>query len=120
MQSSIRTPENLGVYEYIYDGYQYLEAVESGLIKEDDTLVLFSLDGAQLYWDKDSDCYFFVWIIFNLSPNFCYKKAYILPAGFVPGPNPLKKLKSFLLPSFQHVAAIQCEGGLAIWDGQKQ
>lgn len=88
------------VYEDIYDGYQYLEAVKSGLIKEDDTLVLFSLDGAQLYHDKDSDCYFFVWIILNLSPDLGYKKAYILPGGFVPGPNPPKRVESYLIPSF--------------------
>jgi hypothetical protein len=48
----------IDVYKDIYDGYQYLEAVKSGLIKEDNTLVLFSLDGAQLYHNKDSDCYF--------------------------------------------------------------
>jgi hypothetical protein len=110
----------IDVYEDIYDGYQYLEAVKSGLIKEDDTLVMFSLDGAQLYRDKESDCYFFVWIILNLSPEFCYKKAYVLPGGFVPGPNPPKKVESFLLPSFRHVSAVQREGGLAVWDGQKQ
>ena len=104
----------IDVYEDIYDGYQYLEAVKSGRIKEDDTLVLFSLDGAQLYRDKNSDCYFFVWIILNLSPELRYKKAYILPGGFVPGPNPPKNVESFLLPSFGHVSAIQCEGGLAI------
>jgi hypothetical protein len=112
--------KSIDVYEDIYDGYQYLEAVRSGLIKEDDTLVLFSLDGAQLYHDKDSDCYFFVWIILNLSPDFCCKKTYILPGGFVPGPNPPKIVESYLLPSFRHVSAIQREGGLAIWDGQMQ
>ncbi|KAN0118507.1 hypothetical protein V8E52_005237 [Russula decolorans] len=110
----------IDIYEDIYDGYQYLEAVKTGHIKEDDTLVLFSLDGAQLYRDKNSDCYFFVWIILNLSPDFCYKKAYILPGGFVPGPNPPRKVESFLLPSFRHVSAVQRKGGLAIWDGQKQ
>lgn len=57
------------MYKDIYDDYQYLEAVKSGLIKEDVTLVLFSLDGAQLYHDKDLDCYFFIWIILNLSPD---------------------------------------------------
>ncbi|KAF8238500.1 hypothetical protein L208DRAFT_1169395, partial [Tricholoma matsutake] len=75
----------IDTYEDIYDGYQYLEAVRSGLIKEDDTLVLFSLDGAQLYREKNSDCYFFVWIILNLSPDIRCKKTYILPGGFVPG-----------------------------------
>jgi hypothetical protein len=93
--------------------------VKSGCIKKDDTLILFSLDGAQLYHDKNSDCYFFVWIILNLSPDFHYKKAYILPGGFIPRPNPSKKVESFLLPNSQHVSAIQCESSLAIWDGQK-
>ena len=110
----------IDIYEDIYDGYRYLEAVKSGHIKKDDTLVLFTLDGAQLYHDKNSDCYFFVWIILNLSPDFHYKKAYILPGGFVSGLNPSKKVKSFLLSSFQHVSAIQCKGGLAIWNAQKQ
>jgi hypothetical protein len=110
----------IDVYEDIYDGYQYLEAVKSGLIKEDDTLVLFSLDGAQLYRDKDSDCYFFAWIILNLSPDLRCKKAYILPGGFVLGPDPPKNVPSFLLPSFRHVSAIQREGGLTIWEGQMQ
>jgi hypothetical protein len=112
--------EPIDVYEDIYDGYQYLEAVRSGLIKEDDTLVLFTLDGAQLYRDKDSDCYFFAWIVLNLSPDLRCKKAYILPGGFVPGPNRPKNVESYLIPSFRHVSAIQREGGLAIWEGQMQ
>ena len=32
-------------------------------------MVAFTLDGAQLYHDKDSDCYFFGWIILNISPD---------------------------------------------------
>ena len=91
-------------YDDIFDGYQYLEAVKSGLIKEDNTMVAFTLDGAQLYRDKDSDCYFFGWIILNLSPDRRYAKVGFEPGGFVPGPNPPKNIPSFLLPSFRHVS----------------
>ena len=74
----------------IFDGYQYLEAVKSGLIKEDDTMVAITLDGAQLYRDKDSDCYFLGWIILNLSPDRRYAKAGFEPGVFAPVLSPYK------------------------------
>ena len=79
-------------------------------------MVLFSLDGAQLYRDKLSDCWFFIWILFNLAPDLRYKKTYILPAGFVPGPTKPGNIESFVLPSLRHTSALQKEG-LKCWDG---
>ncbi|KAN0111923.1 hypothetical protein V8E52_008013 [Russula decolorans] len=37
-------------------GRDYLDAIETGKISRDDVLVQFSLDGAQLYCDKESNC----------------------------------------------------------------
>ena len=37
-------------------GREYLNAVKTGKISKDNILVQFSLDSAQLYRDKESDC----------------------------------------------------------------
>ncbi|KIL54642.1 hypothetical protein M378DRAFT_92151, partial [Amanita muscaria Koide BX008] len=94
-------------YEDIFDGMEYLDTVRAGNITEYDTIVAFSLDGTQLYCNQESDCWFFMWMVFNLSPDLRYKKRYILPAGFVPGPNKPKVVETFLLPSFRHLSALQ-------------
>jgi hypothetical protein len=43
------------------------------------------------------------------------KKAYVLPGGFIPGPNKPKNMDSFLFPGLHHLCALQREG-LYIWD----
>ena len=100
-------------------GHDYLAAVESGKIKNHDILVQLSLDGAQLYHDKDSDCWIFVYIIHNLSPELHYKKRMVIPAGFIPGPEKMKDSDSFLFPILYHISALQNEG-LWIWDASTQ
>jgi hypothetical protein len=85
-----------------------LQAWASGRFTKDDITLQLSIDGAQLYRDRTSDCWIFIWIIHNLPPGLRYKKAFVIPAGFVPGKP--KEMDSFLFPSLYHVAAIQCEG----------
>ena len=100
-------------------GRDYLDAVETGKIKNDDVLVQLSLNGAQLYQDKDSDCWIFVYIIHNLPPNLRYKKCLVIPAGFIPGLDKMKDSDSFLYPVLYHISALQNEG-LRIWDASAQ
>lgn len=100
-------------------GRDYLDAVESGTIKKDDILVQLSLDGAQLYQDKESDCWIFIYIIHNLAPDLRYKKRMVIPAGFIPGPEKMKDGDSFLYPVLYHISALQNEG-LRIWDASIQ
>ena len=100
-------------------GRDYLEAVKSGKIKTQDIFVQLSLDGAQLYRDKESDCWIFVYIIHNLPPDIRYKKRYVIPAGFIPGPEKMKDGDSFLYPILYHISALQNEG-LRIWDASTQ
>jgi len=100
-------------------GRDYLEAVEGGTIKDYDVLVQLSLDGAQLYRDKDSDCWIFVYIIHNLPPDLRYKKRLVIPAGFIPGPEKMKDGDSFLYPILYHISALQNEG-LRVWDASTQ
>ena len=80
---------------------------------------MFSIDNAQLYRDKASDCCFGVWIVLDLSPEWRYKKIHILPALIVPGPEPPDLTESFLLPAFRHCSALQKEG-LRAWDASRQ
>ena len=104
------------MYDDLFCGSDYLEAVENGYINDHDTVVMFSVDGAQLYRNKKSDCWIYIWIILDLAPEQRYKIRNILPGGVVPGPRHPKYLDSFLFPGLAHVSALQKEG-LCIYDG---
>ena len=103
------------VYEDVFHGSEYIW-VRDGKITMNDMVLLLSIDGAQLYQSKQSDCWIFIWIIFDNAPDSRYKKKYILPGGFIGGPNKPKNLDSFLFPSLYHLAALQKEG-LKIFNG---
>ena len=107
------------IYDDVFCGSDYLEAVEKGDIGDHDTVVMFSVDGAQLYRSKQSDCWIYIWIILDLSPDHRYKIRNILPGGVVPGPGHPKYLDSFLFPGLAHVSALQKEG-LRIYDGHRR
>ena len=105
--------------EDVFHGTEYLDRHLSGKIGPDDVVVVFTVDGAQLYRDKESDCWLGVWVVLDLSPDQRYKMRFVLPACFVPGPNKPDNMESFLLPSFRHVSALQKEG-LRVYDGRQQ
>ena len=109
----------LNVYNNTICGHDYLDAVETGKINRDDVLVQFSLDGAQLYCNKESDCWIFVYIIHNLPPDVRYQKKFVIPAGFIPGPEKMKDGNSFIYPVLYHISALQNQG-LRIWDASTQ
>lgn len=97
-------------------GADFLQAFHEGRIKKGDPILMFSIDGAQLYRSKTSDCWMYIWVILNLDPaTGRYKKAAVLFGGIIPGPNKPKILESFLFPGLHHLSAIQKEG-LPIWD----
>ncbi|TFK31092.1 hypothetical protein BDQ12DRAFT_701656 [Crucibulum laeve] len=68
--------------------YNDIYHVANGQITDDDMVLMFSMDGAQLYCDKESDCWIYVW-----------------------------NTDSFLYTGFHHLAALQKEG-LCVWDAQ--
>lgn len=105
-------------YDDFICGSDYLERVINGEINDDDTLLLFSIDGAQLYRMKQSDCWIYIWVILNLAPDKRYKVRHVLIAGCIPGPNAPQNMDSFLFPCLYHLAAIQNDGGLVVYDGQ--
>lgn len=98
-----------------FDGSDYLDAVRAKKIMPNDMVLVFSIDGAQLYRNKASDCWIYIWVVMDLSPSIRYKKMYILPGGFIGGPGKPKYYDSFLLPGLSHVSAIQKEG-LKCWN----
>ena len=106
--------------DYIYDdilcGTDYLDAVEDGTIQDSDEVVMLSIDGAQLFRNKKSDCWIYIWVVLDLAPDERYKLRNILPGGIIPGPKNPKDLDSFLFPGLAHVSAVQKEG-LHLWDG---
>jgi len=96
-------------------GQAYIDKVDEGFIKEHDMVLMFSMDGAQLYASKASDCWIYIWIIFDYIPGTHYRKKHVLIGGFIPGPNKPKHADSFTFPGLHHLAALQREG-LCIWD----
>jgi len=55
-----------------------LQAWASGQFTKDDIVLQLSIDGAQLYWDRTSDFWMFIWIIHNL-PQTTLQKGFCHP-----------------------------------------
>ncbi len=105
----------LSAYEDFFHGSDYLEQVQNGNITDNDIVLMFSIDGAQLYTHKISDCWIYLWVILDFSPQERYKKDFVIPGGFIPGPKKPKNIDSFLFPGLYHLASLQREG-LPIWN----
>ncbi|KAI0352686.1 hypothetical protein OH77DRAFT_1408449 [Trametes cingulata] len=101
---------SLSEFQDIVSSAELLQRVANGTIKAYDAVLMFSIDGAQLYQNKESDCWMSLWLLGNIRPEKRFKKAYILPGVIIPGPNHPKDLDSFLFPSFYHVAGVMREG----------
>ena len=113
--ADLKVTGEIPVYDNIVMGWDFLHAVVDGHVKEKDIVIMISMNSAQLYQSKESDCWIYIWILLNLSPDKRYKKINVLPGGFIPGPNKPQNVDSFLFPGLHHLSALQREG-LAIWD----
>jgi len=109
----------LGEYSDVLHGTDLIEAFCDVHIGEDDLVLMFSMDGAQLYAQKQSACWIYIWVLFNLAPDRQYKKKHVFIGGFIPGPNNPKNTDSFLFPGLYHLTALQTEG-LRLWDSALQ
>ena len=105
----------IGDYEDFIHGQDYITAVSRKEINEGDIVLMFSIDGAQLYQSKASDCWIYIWVVMNHPPEVRYQKRYVLPGAIIPGPNKPKNIDSFFFPGLHHLSALQKEG-LRIWD----
>lgn len=84
--------------------------VRKKCLTDNDTVLFFSVDGAQLYRNKKSDCWIAIWVILNWSPQARYLKESIFVGFTIPGPNHPVYYDSFLSPSLEHLVAIGKEG----------
>ena len=82
----------LSSYSDFFHGRDYLENVKNGEISDNDIVLMLSIDSAQLYAHKASNCWIYIWVIMDLLLDECYKKRHVLPGRFIPGPNKLKHL----------------------------
>jgi hypothetical protein len=106
-----------GIQDY-YDlccGSEYLDLVESGKILDNDMLLYVSMDGAQLYRDKESNAWFGISGVIDFPPEIRHSRETVLPLFVIGGPNHPKHYDSFLFPTFSHLAACQ-KNGLRLWD----
>jgi hypothetical protein len=87
--------------DYFYRS-DYLDTVQDDQINDNDMTLMLSLDGAQLYHYKQSDCWIYIWIIMDLPPNIRYHKKSVLIGGIIPGPNKPKIIDSYLFPGLHH------------------
>jgi hypothetical protein len=86
------------VYEDYLHGQDYLDAVIRGDIKDTDVVIFGSIDGAQLYRNKKSDCWMSIWIIADLGPDKRYKVRAVLPDAFFSWPEQTKARRFFQIP----------------------
>ncbi|KZV85657.1 hypothetical protein EXIGLDRAFT_622775 [Exidia glandulosa HHB12029] len=103
-------------YDDIVCGSEIRETIRRGDIGEDDTIVMSTIDGAQLYRNKTSDCWMYGWVVVNFSPDRRYKQRYLLPGGFIGGPEKPKIFDSYLYPGLHIISAVNNAGGLPVWD----
>jgi hypothetical protein len=106
---------NISVYNDILCGSDYLDQVIEGKIQSGNMVLILSVNGAQLYQMKASDTWIYIWVVVDHAPEARYKKKYVLPSGFIPGPLPPKNTDSYFFPGLHHLSAIQKEG-LRVWD----
>ena len=117
--AELRASGKISVFEDILHGSDCWDAYQHGRIVPGDVVVIFSMDGAQLYKNKASDCWIYIWILVNLAPDKRYKKRYVMPGAIIPGPNKPKNTDSFMYPGLHHVAALQKEG-FRMWDASRR
>ena len=106
---------SIETYDNVYCSSILIDMARCGDLTSDDVVLMLSVDGAQLYQSKQLDCWIYIWVLLDLAPNLHYKKKYILPGGFIPGPNKPKNLDSFMYTGLHHLAALQ-KDGLHIWN----
>ncbi|KAG6808925.1 hypothetical protein H0H92_002347 [Tricholoma furcatifolium] len=112
--------EQLETFDDICCGSDILKATENGDIRENDIVLMLSFDGAQIYRNKASDCWIYIWVFINLAPGIRYKKKYVFPGGVFPGPNKIKDAQTFLFVGLHPIASINRQGGLPIWNAHSK
>ena len=72
--ANLRAGGSIDVYEDVYCSSILLDAARRGDLTPDDTLLMLSIDGAQLYQSKQSDCWIYIWVLLDIAPDLHYKE----------------------------------------------
>lgn len=107
------------VFDDFDTGSDFLHAVRKKKLTENDTVLFFSVDGAQLYRNKKSDCWIAIWVILNWAPTVRYLKESIFVAFTIPGPNHPVYYDSYLSPTLEHLSAVGKEG-ISLYDAAQK
>jgi hypothetical protein len=67
--SYLESNHPLKEYSDLLHGFDLIEAFQDGRIREDNIVLMFSIDGAQLYAKKASMCWIYIWVLMNLAPD---------------------------------------------------
>ena len=68
-------------------------------------LLALSMDGTQLYQNKESDTWFGVATVIDFAPEIRHAKEMVLPLFVIGGPNAPRNYDSFLFPTFVSLLA---------------
>ncbi|KAI0632910.1 hypothetical protein C8Q77DRAFT_1218345 [Trametes polyzona] len=101
--AELETTGGLKTFDDVSHGSLFWGAYAAGQIGANDDIVMLSINGAQLYRSKKSDCWIYIWVILNLGPDKRYRCKYALPGAVIPGPNHPKDLDLFLFPGLFHI-----------------
>ena len=67
--SKIQSKGCLDEYLDVLHSTNLVDVFEDGCIEGDDIVLMFLIDGAQLYVRKASACWIYIWVLFNLPPS---------------------------------------------------
>ena len=113
--ANIHAGGSIDIYNDVYCSLTLLNPAICRDLTPNDTVLMLSINSTQLFESKQSDCWIYIWVLLDLAPDLHYKKKYVLPRGFIPGPSKPKNLGSFMYTGLHHLSALQQEG-LHFWD----
>ncbi|KZW02952.1 hypothetical protein EXIGLDRAFT_577068, partial [Exidia glandulosa HHB12029] len=117
--AQLELDEPIKLFDDITCGSDVLTAMLKEQLDPDDTVLIMTMDGAQLYRNKVSGCWMVAFVMATMGPDCRYKKQYIVPAATVPGPHKPEIMESVLFRTLQHISAVNRNGGLRIWDAYR-
>ena len=66
LSSTVERIGYLKEYSDVLHGSDIIQAFQNEHIGEDNIILMFSIDGAQLYVKKVSVCWIYIWVLMNL------------------------------------------------------
>jgi hypothetical protein len=67
--ANLRTGGSIETYDDFYTSSILIDAAMQGDLTPKDTVLMLLIDGAQLYESKQSSCWIYIWVLFDLVPD---------------------------------------------------